>query len=56
MRFVMTIQMTAKASEYKKACDDVLLGRARSVKAKQVKFENGSSLAYLKALKVSKHK
>lgn len=53
----MTVAVTTKATEYKKACDEVLLGRARSKRGKvAVKFENGSSLAYLRSLRDDKHK
>ncbi len=53
----MTVAVTTKATEYKKACDEVLLGRAHSKKGRvAVKFQNGSSLAYLKSLRDNKHR
>lgn len=51
------IMMTTltRATEYKKACDNVLLSRGKARNAKTaVKLENGSSLAFLKSLRKSK--
>lgn len=53
----MTVAVTTKATQYKKACDEVLLGRARSKNGRvAVKLQNGSSLAYLKSLRDDKRR
>lgn len=51
--------LATKASEYKEACDKVLLGRAKDRKhghGLKVVMENGSSLSFLQKLRVNKRK